>query len=319
MGAKAGLALKGLQWFLRGIQFACAAIVLGIYSYFLAALSNHDYRTFNSIRAVEGISGAAVLYTLIALLLLCCLAGRKVTSFLAMFLDVAFIAAFVYVAVVNRHGAASCNGVVTTPFGRGRGGAEPVDNGGFTALPTYRTACRLQKACLAVSIVAIIFFILSLVNEWALARHHSKDKRFGPSPGNNYTSGYGKHAQPAKPGLFNRVFRRNTVRNTSDENALPTHTTPGELSATHASSRQVGQAGPYANNARNSYNTDATAVSNGPRHSDGMHGHNKMDTHGHHLSQDTSTMPSAYENHPANQNFSNMTNTRYGDGVYDRA
>jgi hypothetical protein len=31
MGAKAGTALKFLQWFIRGIQFACAALILAIY------------------------------------------------------------------------------------------------------------------------------------------------------------------------------------------------------------------------------------------------------------------------------------------------
>lgn len=156
MGAKAGTALKFLQWFNRGIQFCCAALILGIYSYFLATLANHDLPISNTIRAVEGISGIAVLYTLAGLLLLCCLAGRTFSSFIAIIFDVAFIGAFIYVAVANRGGASSCDNYVDTPFGSGKAGdtAEGRTDG-FTSLPSYHVACQLQSACLAVSIVAM--------------------------------------------------------------------------------------------------------------------------------------------------------------------
>lgn len=242
MGAKSGVGLKFLQWIIRGIQLACAAIILGIYSYFLAALSNHNLRISNDVRAVEGISGAAVLYTLAGLLLLCCFAGRTFTSLVAIILDVAFVGAFIYVAVANRDGSGSCNGIIETPFGKGPSGETAKGSGGFTTLPSFHTACRLQTACLAVAIIAIFFFIFSILTEVALARHHRKEKRFGPSPANNYTSGYGSHttgataagagagAAATSGGLFSRLFHRNRdVDATADENMLPKHTTPGEL------------------------------------------------------------------------------------------
>jgi hypothetical protein len=155
MGARSGLALKGVQWFLRGVEFCCAALILGVYSYFLATLHNHDLRIDNDIRAVEGISGAAVLYTLVGLLLLCCCAGITFASIIAIILDLAFAGAFIYVAVANRNGASSCRGYLDSPFGNGA--AEDTANGsdGFTNLPSYRTACRLQSACLAVAIIAM--------------------------------------------------------------------------------------------------------------------------------------------------------------------
>lgn len=153
-----GLALKFLQWFVRGVQFGSSALILAIYSYFLATLHNHSLPISDKIRAVEGISGAATLYTLAGLLLLCCLAGRSVTSFIAIVLDVAFIGAFVYVAVANKDGANSCDsGTLYTPFGNGPAGGRPTNTGsdGWTHLPSLRTACKLQTACLAVSIVAM--------------------------------------------------------------------------------------------------------------------------------------------------------------------
>jgi hypothetical protein len=157
MGAGAGFALKGLQWFFRLLQFLCAAVILAIYSYFLATLHNHDLTIANWVRAVEGISGAACLYTIVGLLLLCCLAGHPFTSFFAMLLDAAFLGAFIYVAIENRGGAGSCEGTVTTPFGTANADTNVSDDGntGFTALPSFHTACKLETACLAVSIVGM--------------------------------------------------------------------------------------------------------------------------------------------------------------------
>lgn len=157
MGAGSGIALKGLQWFLRGVQFCCAAIVLAIFSYFLATLHNHGLGIPAWVRSVEGISGVATLYTLVALLFLWCLGGHPAWSVTTMVLDVAFASSFIYVASANRGGAGSCNGIVDTPFGRAEADTNVVDDGhgGFTVLPSFRAACRLETACMSVSIIAM--------------------------------------------------------------------------------------------------------------------------------------------------------------------
>ncbi|OTA92654.1 hypothetical protein M434DRAFT_396318 [Hypoxylon sp. CO27-5] len=229
MGAKAGFALKLLQWFIRGVQFCCSALILALFSYFLAVLTNRNLPIPTWTRAVEGISGIGVLYTLLGLLLLCCLAGHPFTSFIAIVLDICFIGSYIYVATVNRAGASSCTGVVDTPFGTGN--AEDLVNNQH---PTYRQACQMETACLAVSIVAIIFFVFSALLEVVLVRHRRKEQRFGPSPANNYTSGYGR-----RRGIFGLFRRRKTV-DTTDSNALPEHTHPDQM--------------------RQSYNTETTAV-----------------------------------------------------------
>ncbi|KAL1868316.1 hypothetical protein VTK73DRAFT_3749 [Phialemonium thermophilum] len=246
MGARSGIALKTLQWAIRAVQFCCAAIILGIFSYFLATLSNHDLRIHQWLRAVEGISGIAVIYTAIGLLLLCCLAGHPLTSFMAIFLDICFVAAFIYIAVANRGGASSCNGFVHTPYGSGDSSTDVVDNGhgGFTALPSLHRACQLQTACLAMAIIAAFFFILSALVELALVRHRRKERRFGPGPANDYTSGYGKRG---RRGFFGFGRRRNTdeadLAAGGDPNALPAHVTPDQV--------------------RNSYATEQTRVGSG--------------------------------------------------------
>ncbi|KAI0881022.1 uncharacterized protein GGS22DRAFT_173142 [Annulohypoxylon maeteangense] len=229
MGAKAGFALKLVQWFFRGIQFCCSALILAIFSYFLATLSNRGLTIPTWTRAVEGISGIGVLYTIVGLLLLCCLAGHPFTSFIAIVLDICFIGAYIYVASSTRAGASSCTGTVDTVFGSGQ--AESLINDKH---PTYREACQMETACLAVSIVAILFFVFSAALEVVLVRHRRKEQRFGPSPANNYTSGYAK-----RRGLLG-LFRKKRTADAEDPNVLPAHTQPDQM--------------------RQSYNTEATAV-----------------------------------------------------------
>jgi hypothetical protein len=299
MGAKSGTALKFLQWFLRGVQFLCCALVLGVYSYFLATLHNHDLNISRDVKAVEGISGVGVIYTLLSLLLLCCLAGIKVISLIAIVLDLAFIGAFIFVAVANKNGASDCKGYLDTPFGQGQSDNTANGSDGFTALPSFHVACRLQSACLGVAIIAIIFFILTILTEVGLARHHHKAKRFGPSPQNNYTSGYGDSDE--KGGFFSRLFGRKKGTVQSDENHLPAHTTPDQIDHT-----------------RQSYATETTAVNN----NDNPYVHNGDQSHatngGYNKNETGYGYPTA--SHPAQQTgYSVAPNDyRYGDGVYDR-
>ncbi|KAI1375161.1 hypothetical protein F4677DRAFT_446665 [Hypoxylon crocopeplum] len=233
MGAKSGFALKLLQWFFRGVEFCCCALVLALFSYFLAVLSNRGLPIPTWTRAVEGISGIGVIYTILGLLLLCCLAGHPFTSFIAIVLDLCFVGSFIYVASSNRGGASSCTGVVDTPFGTGS--ASDLINGGT---PTYRQACQMETACLAVSIVAVIFFLFSAILEFVLVRHRRKEQRFGPSPANNYTSGYAR-----RRGIFG-LFRRRQTTESENPNILPEHTHPDQM--------------------RQSYNTETTAVGHEP-------------------------------------------------------
>ncbi|KAK3327266.1 hypothetical protein B0T19DRAFT_400155 [Cercophora scortea] len=248
MGSHVGMALKGFQWFARTIELCCAAVVLAIFSYFLATLTNHHFATANWIRAVEGISGIAIVYTVVCLCLLCCLAGHPLTSSLVLLLDLAFAGAFIYVAWANRAGASSCSGVVDTPFGRGNADTDVVDNrpdgqGDITPLPSLRTACRMETACLAVSIAAVIFFLFSLLLEILLIRHRRKERRFGPGPANNYTSGYGTSTPTSNKRTFGNLFGLRGTRHatttttnmtTTNPNALPEHAQPIDFRDSYA-------------------------------------------------------------------------------------
>jgi len=196
--ALGGAALKLFQTILYAIEFCCAGIILGIYSYFLSVLADRDLPIYTWAKAVEGMSGAAVLYTIFAVLLTCFLGGKTFFALLAILLDLLFCAAFVAIAVLTRDGAHSCSGHVNTPLGNGQSNAKegfrsngPDQGHQVTYAVSLGTACRLNSASFAVAILGAVLFLLSALVQLALNRHHKKEKRYGPSPANGYTRGSG--------------------------------------------------------------------------------------------------------------------------------
>ncbi|GAM83473.1 hypothetical protein ANO11243_014610 [Dothideomycetidae sp. 11243] len=198
MGALGGGFLRLFQTFLYLVAFGAASVVLGFFSYFLAVLSNRNEYISKDWKAVEGISGVAVVYTIFAVLLTCCLGGVSFFGFIAVILNVLFCGGFIAIAILTRQGAHKCAGTVNTPLGSGNvhdgsgfgsNGFGTGNNEKVTYQVTYGTACRYNKAVFACAIIgAGIFLILALV-QIALVRHHKKEKAYGPSPANNYTSG----------------------------------------------------------------------------------------------------------------------------------
>lgn len=254
MAKLAGAALRGFQTVLYAIEFCCAAIILGIYSYFLARLAKNDLPIANWKRAVEGLSGSAVLYLILAVLLTFFLGGKAFFAFLAVVLDVLFCGAFIAIAVLTRDGADSCSGNVNTPLGNG-----PVNSddpgygengfglGGGSAndySPGLGLACRLNKACFIVAIIGAVLFLLSAIVQVLIARHHKKEKAFGPSPANNYTSGSGKR----------RFWQRKSGPTTTKEGYG--HDT--ELGATGVSGTAAGLAPHHDTTVRPSHDTAYT-------------------------------------------------------------
>jgi len=216
--ALGGAVLRISQTILRSIQLLCGIVALGIFSYFLAVLSDHKLPIHNWVRAVEGMSGASVLYLLFAVLLTIFLGGVTFFAFLALVLDICFIGCYAAIAWFNRGGAGTCSGNVTTVLGSGPSDSSAPGHGsnGFgvggrsqnaTYAPNLRRACRLETAVFAVAIINIFLFLITALLQVLLVRHHKREKRYGPSPANNYTSGVGRRP----------FWRRNKkVHNTRD-------------------------------------------------------------------------------------------------------
>ncbi|KAM5341490.1 hypothetical protein ACJ41O_014521 [Fusarium nematophilum] len=214
--------LKCLQWLLRGVQLFSSALILSVYSYFLATLAAHDFDISTSIRAVEGISGSGVLYGILGVLLACCVGGFPLASVIAIVLDTAFFGCFVYVAVANKHGGGGCKGEVDTPYGKGLARSRVKGRRGSLALPTYRVACQLQTACLAAAVISIVFYFISCLVSIALSRqYYKKDRR--------ENEGYGY----SERGFLGRSTQQEIPATTPDN--LPTHPQPEDMSDTRSS------------------------------------------------------------------------------------
>merc|ERR1711939_934142 len=161
-----GALLRFGQTGLRLLEFACAAIVLGIYSYFLSVLADKNIHIPAWEKAVEGMSGAACLYLIFCVLLTLFLGCIRFFAFIAIVLDICFVGCFAAIAYYTRQAAPGAG--------------------------DWGYVCSLNTACFAVSIVNIFLFLVTAVVQFLLARHHQKEKRYGPSPSNNYTSGTGR-------------------------------------------------------------------------------------------------------------------------------
>jgi hypothetical protein len=199
--AVGGAVLRLTQTALRAIQLLCGLAALAIFSYFLAVLSRHSLPIHTWVRAVEGLSGASVLYLLFAIFLTIFLSGNRVVGFIVVVLDICFVGCNAAIAYYNRGGAGSCQGNVDTVLGSGPSDSSAQGNG-----PSLGLACKLETAVFAVAIFNLFLFLVTAVLEVALVRYHKKEKRYGPSPANNYT--YSEGRTP--------FWRRNTkVRNTN--------------------------------------------------------------------------------------------------------
>lgn len=144
-----GVILRFFNLAIRILQFLDSAVILGIFSYFLAALTHDDANIPQWMRAVEGLSGAATLYGILGTIFTCCLGGVAFFAFIAIVLDVCFVAAMIAIAVLTRNGTQTCQGKVNTPLGTGASD----DEARFGA--SYGIACELEKVAFAVSIIGM--------------------------------------------------------------------------------------------------------------------------------------------------------------------
>lgn len=90
-------------------------------------------------KAVEGISGAAVIYTAFAMILTCFLGGITFFSFLGVVLDILFCGGFIAIAILTDGGRNSCSGVINSPIGSGE-----------------YLSCQLQRVVFIVAIIAAL-------------------------------------------------------------------------------------------------------------------------------------------------------------------
>ncbi|KAK5175672.1 uncharacterized protein LTR77_000811 [Saxophila tyrrhenica] len=298
MGLIKGGFQRLLQTALYALLFCCAGIILGVYSYFLSVQADRNDPIATWQKAVEGISGAAVVYLIFAIVLTCCLGGIAFFAFLALVLDVLFAAGFIAIAVLTRDGADSCSGNVQTPIGNGPASA---DNGygangiggdqgeNYTYSVHLGLACRLNTVAFAVSIIGAFLFLVTAVMQVLLVRHHRKEKRYGPSPSNNYTSGSGK-----KGGLFSR--KKNTDAHAMKDAEAGNGTAPvagdGYTNGyTHGNTNETS----YTHG-----NTNDTSYTNG--YANGTHTTTAPNTHSGYYTQPTGTAasnPYGYSNNTA--------------------
>ncbi|KAG8625255.1 hypothetical protein KVT40_007006 [Elsinoe batatas] len=105
MGLIKGGAIRLFSTFLYFVSFICSMVIVGATGWFIASFSGST-RDF----AIIGMASVAALYSFMAMLFTCCLAGISFFAVLAIFFDVVLMAAMIAIAVLNRNARFGCGG-----------------------------------------------------------------------------------------------------------------------------------------------------------------------------------------------------------------
>jgi len=183
---------------LRLVQFLVSIAILAIFSYILALQSRNGIEIPTWVRAVEGLSGAAALYTLFGVLLTCFLGGIAAFGYVAMFLDVCFVGAMIAIAIETRQGNRDCNALANEePLGFGPNGLGDPDT--QNATPNTYNACTILKATWILAIIGAILFLLTIPYQFLIVQHHRKEKQTNPHAKYGFFGRRGQKNPPNTP------------------------------------------------------------------------------------------------------------------------
>ncbi|KAF3905932.1 hypothetical protein ABW21_db0201000 [Orbilia brochopaga] len=174
---------KLLATLLRTAQVLATLYNTGCTTYFIVKLSDRNQITGKAL-AVEIISAAGFLWASFVLVFSICLLQKSFFQYFTVLGDLLFIGGFVAVTILLRDAwNGACNSRRQPVPWLERAG----DN--------ISTNCQLVKGIFIVSIALSVLFLLSVLTSFLAHRHAKKERAFGPSPSNNYTSGRGKRSR----------------------------------------------------------------------------------------------------------------------------
>ncbi|KAK6519752.1 hypothetical protein TWF506_000051 [Arthrobotrys conoides] len=171
---------KLLSTTFRVLQFLGTLFNTGCLTYFIVRLANRNLISGRAL-AVEIISGAGLLWSVFALVFSVCLLQKSFFQFFTVIGDALFVGGFIAVSVLLRDswdGDCSSSNLFV-PWLQ-RGGNNLVAN------------CRIIKGIFITSIILCVLFFLTILTAFLAHKSSKKDRAYGPSPANNYTSGRGK-------------------------------------------------------------------------------------------------------------------------------
>ncbi|KAK6348704.1 hypothetical protein TWF718_006491 [Orbilia javanica] len=171
---------KFLSTIFRVLQVLGTLFNTGCLTYFIVGLSNRNLISGKAL-AVEIISGAGLIWSVFALVFSVCLLQKSFFQFFTVFGDVLFVGGFIAVSVLLGDawdGDCSDGEIIISWLERG--------GNNLTA------NCRIIKGIFIVSIILCVLFFITILTAFLAHRSSKKDRGYGPSPANNYTSGRGR-------------------------------------------------------------------------------------------------------------------------------
>ncbi|KAF3210911.1 hypothetical protein TWF192_000062 [Orbilia oligospora] len=164
----------------RVLQILGTLFNTGCLTYFIVRLANRNLISGRAL-AVEIISGAGLLWSIFAFVFSVCLLQKTFFQSFTVIGDALFMGGFIAVSVLLRDswdGDCSSSNLYV-PWLQ-RGGNNLIAN------------CRIIKGIFITSIILAVLFFLTMLTACLAHKSAKKDRAYGPSPANNYTSGRGK-------------------------------------------------------------------------------------------------------------------------------
>ncbi|KAK6506599.1 hypothetical protein TWF481_005057 [Arthrobotrys musiformis] len=189
MSAGSSISKFGI-WGLRFFQFAFAVILTGIFAWFHHQIKKARYTSINAVDVPLGFSVAAIFFTTFSIITICCLKGAL--QILSAIADFALFVGYIASAILFRHNyhiRCSRNPLaVFLIYTR-------ESSGRFSTSGEFRN-CNLIRLAAALLIIQIIFFFLTMIISFFLAR--KRDVPGEPvAVGEKRRFGFGRHGPAA--------------------------------------------------------------------------------------------------------------------------
>lgn len=140
-------------------------------------------------------------------------------------------------------------------------------------------------------------FLLCAIFQFLLSRHHQKEKKFGPSPANNYTSGSGSRKfWKKKPKTTKDAYGNDTELATNGANGRHSYDT-GLTGTTHGNNDNIGNSSKYESATRPGHGQPLA----GPNYTSGSTAYDATHSQYGHVEPGpgpTAQNPYGYSNHP---------------------
>ncbi|RPB04143.1 hypothetical protein L873DRAFT_1667528 [Choiromyces venosus 120613-1] len=214
--------IKLVTLILRLLQLLMAVYIVGVASYHtwefatnrLSLADDSSEQLPKALYAILVISCVAVLYTFLSLFTTCF--GHRKFFLVTLVMDFLLLGGFIAISVLMRGSAGmSCNSAEYSNSITSSSNNFPSNIYGSGGRSGNRPEilCQLDKSVFALAIALSVFFLITLFLSHLALKNHRKNRPFGPSPANGYSTRNNRAPRSWGRNPFNRASEKTAYMN----------------------------------------------------------------------------------------------------------